>query len=131
MANFILRAPDAELRTLEDYRHECQEHSYTETVDVKDGIAKCNDVPTKDMLVGKGYKLVDSSLICPVCGFVALSKKEFDEHSLEHDELNLTAKRLKKKSSVKLVCSICEAVFEKEEDLLKHRFEHVFEKSHL
>lgn len=77
---FVLRAPDADKRRLEDYRHHWQEFSYTETIDVIDGIARCNNETTKHMLVGLGYILVDPSLIC-ACAFVALNAAELLEHA--------------------------------------------------
>ena len=93
MARYILRAPDAELRALGDYRHHYQEYSYTETVDVVDGIAKCNDEPTKDMLTRKGYNLVDPELCCKKCLHVSLDPKEFDEHAKVHAEKEIHAEK--------------------------------------
>lgn len=82
MAKFILRAPDADKRRLEDYRHRWQEFSYTETVEVIDGIAECNDETTKHMLTGLGYVLVNPDQICE-CGHITLSDEEFSQHSEE------------------------------------------------
>ena len=82
MANFILRAPDAEKRNLPDYRQNWQEFSYTETVAVINGIARCNDETTKHILERLGYTHVDPSLIC-TCDFVALDAGEFSRHAEE------------------------------------------------
>lgn len=87
MANFILAAPDAERRFLQDYRKSYQEHSYTETVDVVNGICRCNDLTTKDMLVRQGYRIISPDWLCPVCPFIAISAKEFEEHRKEHEEV--------------------------------------------
>ncbi|GAH71104.1 unnamed protein product, partial [marine sediment metagenome] len=43
MAPFILAAPDAAVRFTGDYRHQYQEVSYTEVIDVVDGICRCTD----------------------------------------------------------------------------------------
>jgi len=83
MARFILAAPDAAIRFTGDYRHYYQEFSYTETVEVIDGIAKCNDETTKTMLVRKGYKLIDPRFLCE-CGHVSLDEKEATEHRRTH-----------------------------------------------
>ena len=83
MAPFILAAPDAEIRFTGDYRHSYQEVSYTEVIDVVDGICRCVNETTKTMLVRKGYKLLDPSLVCH-CGHVALSGEEAAKHRKTH-----------------------------------------------
>lgn len=86
MASFILAAPDAERRFTEDYRHSYQENSYTEVINVVNGICRCNDLTTKDTLVRKGYKVIDPGWLCSVCPFVAISAKEFEAHKKTHEE---------------------------------------------
>ena len=86
MANFILAAPDAENRFLEDYRHSYQENSYTEVINVINGICRCNDLTTKDTLIRKGYKVIDPGWVCQACPFIAINAKEFEAHKKTHEE---------------------------------------------
>ncbi|GAH21239.1 unnamed protein product [marine sediment metagenome] len=83
MAPFILAAPDAAIRFTGDYRHQYREVSYTEAVEVVDGICRCVDESTKTMLVRKGYKLLDPSFVCH-CGHVSLSGAEAAKHRKTH-----------------------------------------------
>ncbi|GAI04046.1 unnamed protein product [marine sediment metagenome] len=83
MAPFILAAPDAAIRFTGDYRHHYQEVSYSEVINVVDGICRCTDEATKTMLVKKGYKLLDPSFVCH-CGHVSLSEGEAEKHRKTH-----------------------------------------------
>ncbi len=83
MAPFILAAPDAAIRFTGDYRHQYREVSYTEVVEVVDGICRCVNESTKTMLVRKGYKLLDPSFVCH-CGYVSLSIGEAAKHRKTH-----------------------------------------------
>ena len=69
-------------------------------------------------------------LLCSVCGKVCRDSKEFDEHTLIHDELTVKQKKEDADAGSRYICEVCGKICSRPSALASHRRFHVGDGAH-